>query len=116
LLFLFYFYFIFITFKGLEQASQLYFGEHNAEAAIERLAPLHQMIEVGSETLAEAAFQQQHSRDLQEAQEWISVFFFLFYYFVLFYFFILLLFYFLFYFNFIFYFYLFYRNTKFLRK
>ena len=76
---------------ALEEASRFYFTEHNAEAMLERLAPLHQMIEKGPETLREISFQQgtcrwsvqkwwifffywffatAFGRDLQEALEW----------------------------------------------
>lgn len=59
--------------QGLEDASRLHFADHNVEAAIERLAPLHDMLKQGPETLVEMAFQQAHGRDLMEALEWTQV-------------------------------------------
>eukprot|EP01114_Cavostelium_apophysatum_P008931 TRINITY_DN21_c0_g1_i4.p1 TRINITY_DN21_c0_g1~~TRINITY_DN21_c0_g1_i4.p1 ORF type:complete len:850 (-),score=225.26 TRINITY_DN21_c0_g1_i4:63-2612(-) len=56
--------------EGLEDASRFHFAEHNTSQAISRLKPLHEMLSKGPETLVEAAFQQAHGRDLQEALEW----------------------------------------------
>eukprot|EP00163_Fabomonas_tropica_P020651 TRINITY_DN36542_c0_g1_i1.p1 TRINITY_DN36542_c0_g1~~TRINITY_DN36542_c0_g1_i1.p1 ORF type:complete len:924 (+),score=262.11 TRINITY_DN36542_c0_g1_i1:217-2772(+) len=56
--------------EGLEEASRLYFGDHNAEGMFETLAPLHAMMEKGPDTLREISFQQAFGRDLQEALEW----------------------------------------------
>ena len=55
--------------EGLEEASRLYFGEHDIKGMIKVLEPLHEMIEKTS-TLSEIAFQQAFGRDLQEAWEW----------------------------------------------
>lgn len=60
-------------YEGLEDASRLHFAEHNPREAIARLQPLHDLLERGPETLAEASFQQQHGRDLKEAAEWTKV-------------------------------------------
>ncbi|GJQ08825.1 hypothetical protein GpartN1_g616.t1 [Galdieria partita] len=56
--------------EGLEEASRLYFGEHNVEGMLEVLEPLHAMIETGPETAREAAFIKEFGRDLAEAAEW----------------------------------------------
>eukprot|EP00871_Galdieria_phlegrea_P006008 jgi/Galph1/895/GphlegSOOS_G5664.1 len=56
--------------EGLEEASRLYFGEHNVEGMLEVLEPLHAMIEAGPETTREAAFIKEFGRDLAEAAEW----------------------------------------------
>ena len=60
--------------EGLEEASRLYFGEHNLEAMFAVLEPLHQMIDRGPETLREISFNQTFGRDLQEALEWCRKF------------------------------------------
>eukprot|EP00158_Paraphelidium_tribonemae_P009901 Partr_v1_DN28994_c0_g1_i3_m24719 putative Phosphatidylinositol 3-kinase len=56
--------------EGLEEASRLYFGEHNSAAMFAVLEPLHQLLESGPETLREISFNQAFGRDLQEALEW----------------------------------------------
>lgn len=56
--------------EGLEEASRLYFGEHNVEGMLEVLEPLHAMLETGPETAREAAFMKEFGRDLAEAAEW----------------------------------------------
>jgi FKBP12-rapamycin complex-associated protein len=57
--------------EGLEEASRLYFGpEHNVEAMLATLQPLHALLDKGPETLREVAFQQAFGRDLQEALDW----------------------------------------------
>eukprot|EP00026_Physarum_polycephalum_P000091 Phypoly_transcript_00091.p1 GENE.Phypoly_transcript_00091~~Phypoly_transcript_00091.p1 ORF type:complete len:2307 (+),score=451.47 Phypoly_transcript_00091:133-7053(+) len=57
--------------EGLEEASRLYFGpEHNVEAMLATLLPLHALLDKGPETLREVAFQQAFGRDLQEALDW----------------------------------------------
>eukprot|EP00455_Lapot_gusevi_P043451 TRINITY_DN5289_c0_g1_i3.p1 TRINITY_DN5289_c0_g1~~TRINITY_DN5289_c0_g1_i3.p1 ORF type:complete len:1031 (-),score=314.04 TRINITY_DN5289_c0_g1_i3:149-2875(-) len=56
--------------EALEEASRLYFGSRNVEGMLATLAPLHDMMEKGPETLREVSFQQQFGRDLQEAHEW----------------------------------------------
>ena len=42
--------------EGLEEASRLYFGEHDVEGMVAVLEPLHAMMENGPETLREASF------------------------------------------------------------
>ncbi|EEB07626.1 phosphatidylinositol kinase Tor2 [Schizosaccharomyces japonicus yFS275] len=55
--------------EGLEEASRLYFGDHNIEGMFAVLRPLHDMLERGPETLREISFQQAFGRDLLEARE-----------------------------------------------
>lgn len=56
--------------EGLEEASRLYFGDHNIEGMFATLEPLHELLERGPETLREISFAQAFGRDLKEAQEW----------------------------------------------
>ncbi|KAG5944989.1 hypothetical protein E4U53_006777 [Claviceps sorghi] len=56
--------------EGLEDASRLYFGDHNIEGMFATLEPLHELLERGPETLREISFAQAFGRDLKEAQEW----------------------------------------------
>lgn len=56
--------------EGLEEASRLYFGDHNIEGMFATLEPLHGLLERGPETLREISFAQAFGRDLKEAQEW----------------------------------------------
>ncbi|KAG6014979.1 hypothetical protein E4U54_004504, partial [Claviceps lovelessii] len=56
--------------EGLEEASRLYFGDHNIEGMFTTLEPLHGLLERGPETLREISFAQAFGRDLKEAQEW----------------------------------------------
>ncbi|ETV93394.1 hypothetical protein, variant 2 [Aphanomyces invadans] len=58
--------------EGLEEASRLYFGEHDVEGMMAVLQPLHVMMEKGPETLREVSFHQAFGRDLKEAYEWIQ--------------------------------------------
>lgn len=51
--------------EALEEASRLYFGEHNIEGMLAVLDPLHVMLEEGPETLKETAFIQVSSIFLQ---------------------------------------------------
>jgi FKBP12-rapamycin complex-associated protein len=60
--------------EGLEEASRLYFGEHDVEGMVAVLEPLHAMMENGPETLREVSFQQAFGRDLREAYEWLQRF------------------------------------------
>ncbi|CAB40167.2 TORC1 serine/threonine protein kinase Tor2 [Schizosaccharomyces pombe] len=55
--------------EGLEEASRLYFGDHNIEGMFAVLRPLHEMLERGPETLREISFQQAFGRDLVEARD-----------------------------------------------
>lgn len=56
--------------EGLEEASRLYFGDHNIEGMFAALAPLHEQLERGPETLREISFAQTFGRDLTEARDW----------------------------------------------
>ncbi|KAK3358276.1 armadillo-type protein [Lasiosphaeria ovina] len=56
--------------EGLEEASRLYFGDHNIEGMFAALEPLHNQLENGPETLREISFAQTFGRDLSEAREW----------------------------------------------
>lgn len=56
--------------ESLEEASRLYFGDHNIEGMFSALEPLHEQLERGPETLREISFAQAFGRDLKEAQDW----------------------------------------------
>ncbi|OLL26279.1 Phosphatidylinositol 3-kinase tor2 [Neolecta irregularis DAH-3] len=56
--------------EGLEEASRLYFTDHNIQAMFDILKPLHDMLDKGPETLREVSFNQTYGRDLQEARDW----------------------------------------------
>lgn len=56
--------------EGLEEASRLYFGDHNIKGMFLALEPLHAQLERGPETLREISFAQAFGRDLKEAQDW----------------------------------------------
>lgn len=58
--------------EGLEEASRLWFGQRNVEAMMATLAPLHEMMEQGPQTMREVAFMQTYGRDLAEAKQWIQ--------------------------------------------
>jgi FKBP12-rapamycin complex-associated protein len=56
--------------EALEEASRLYFGEHNVDGMLNCLAPLHALLErEGPVTAKEQAFVQAYGRELQEANE-----------------------------------------------
>ncbi|XP_015781821.1 serine/threonine-protein kinase mTOR [Tetranychus urticae] len=56
--------------EGLEEASRLYFGEHNVQGMFDTLEPLHAMMKRGPQTMKEESFYQAYGADLAEAQEW----------------------------------------------
>jgi FKBP12-rapamycin complex-associated protein len=60
--------------EGLEEASRLYFGDHNIDGMFQTLAPLHTMLDDGPETLREISFIQSFGRELQEARDWCTTF------------------------------------------
>lgn len=60
--------------EGLEEASRLYFGDHNVEGMIATLAPLHDMLDRGAETLREVSFAQAFGRDLAEARHYCMLY------------------------------------------
>ncbi|XP_062176298.1 serine/threonine-protein kinase TOR isoform X2 [Alnus glutinosa] len=59
--------------EALEEASRLYFGEHNIEGMLKALEPLHEMLEEGTmrnnTTIKERAFIEAYRHELQEAYE-----------------------------------------------
>lgn len=63
-----------LWYEGLEDASRLFFGEHNTEKMFAVLEPLHRMLERGPETLREVSFQNTFGRDLSHAYEWVLSF------------------------------------------
>ncbi|KAJ2945766.1 hypothetical protein O0L34_g608 [Tuta absoluta] len=60
--------------EALEEASRLYFSEHDEKAMFKTLEPLHAMLERGPQTLKEVSFNTAYGRDLNEAQEWCNRF------------------------------------------
>ncbi|CAI5758005.1 unnamed protein product [Candida verbasci] len=60
-----------IWYEGLEDASRLFFGEHNTDKMFEVLEPLHQMLQKGPETMREQAFANTYGRELADAFEWV---------------------------------------------
>ncbi|KAL5705931.1 non-specific serine/threonine protein kinase [Ranunculus cassubicifolius] len=55
--------------EALEEASRLYFGEHNIEGMLNVLEPLHERLEEGAHTIKEETFIQAYGRELLEAYE-----------------------------------------------
>ncbi|KAL4860725.1 hypothetical protein BDV12DRAFT_90500 [Aspergillus spectabilis] len=60
--------------EGLEEASRLYFGDSNVEGMFATLAPLHDMLDKGTETLREVSFAQAFGRDLAEAKHYCMLY------------------------------------------
>ncbi|KAI0105114.1 TOR kinase [Nemania sp. FL0031] len=56
--------------EAIEDASRLWFSDHNAEGMFAALNPMHELLERGPETLREISFAQTFGRDLTEAREW----------------------------------------------
>jgi len=57
--------------EALEEASRLYFGEHNPRGMLDVLLPLHEALEKqGPETMQEISFWQNYGCELSEAHEW----------------------------------------------
>jgi serine/threonine-protein kinase mTOR len=54
--------------EGLEEASRLYFGDHDTEGMFATLEPLHALLDRGAETLREVSFAQAFGHDLAEAR------------------------------------------------
>ena len=50
--------------ESLEEASRLYFGEHNIEGMFAVLEPLHQIMQQGPQTLKETSFNQVNALNL----------------------------------------------------
>ena len=55
--------------EGLEEASKLYFGEHNIPAMFGILEPLHEQVEKGSKSTRESSFMQSYGHELKEARD-----------------------------------------------
>ncbi|KAI9757288.1 MAG: hypothetical protein M4579_003499 [Chaenotheca gracillima] len=60
--------------EALEEASRLYFGDHNIEGMLATLMPLHEQLDRGPETLREISFHQAFGRDLQDARDWCTAY------------------------------------------
>ena len=58
--------------EGLEEASRLYFGDHNVEGMIATLDPLHDLLDRGAETLREVSFAQAFGHDLADARQFCN--------------------------------------------
>ena len=56
--------------EALEEASKLFFGQGDVDGMLLSLAPLHELMDGGAETLREGAFLHTYGRDLTEAREW----------------------------------------------
>lgn len=55
-------------YEGLEEASRLFYGDHNIEAMFATLEPLHDLLEKGPETIRESHFASTYGHDLMEAR------------------------------------------------
>jgi serine/threonine-protein kinase mTOR len=60
--------------EGLEEASRLYFGDSDVEGMLATLAPLHELLDRGAETLREVSFAQAFGHDLAEARSFCNQF------------------------------------------
>lgn len=60
--------------ENLEEASRLYFGDHNIQGMLALLEPMHEMLRKGPETLREISFIQSFGRDLNEARDWCEAY------------------------------------------
>jgi len=60
--------------EGLEEASRLYFGDHDVDGMFAALAPLHELLDRGPETLREVSFAQAFGHDLSEARKYCNTF------------------------------------------
>jgi serine/threonine-protein kinase mTOR len=58
--------------EGLEEASRLYFGDHDTEGMFTTLEPLHKLLDRGAETLREVSFAQAFGHDLAEARSFCN--------------------------------------------
>ncbi len=56
--------------EGLEDASRVFFAEHNVDQMFKILDPLHKLLERGPETMNETSFQIAYGRELHNAKEW----------------------------------------------
>ncbi|KAI8458016.1 atypical/PIKK/FRAP protein kinase [Phakopsora pachyrhizi] len=55
-------------YEGLEEASRLFYGDHNIDAMFATLEPLHDLLEKGPETIRESHFASTYGHDLMEAR------------------------------------------------
>ena len=60
--------------EAIEEASRLWFGQHNAEACIATLQPLHELMAKGASTAHEQRFLQQFGAELTAAASYCSRF------------------------------------------
>lgn len=60
--------------EGLEEASRLYFGDHDTEGMFATLEPLHALLDRGAETLREVSFAQAFGHDLAEARSFCNTY------------------------------------------
>jgi phosphatidylinositol kinase/protein kinase (PI-3 family) len=58
--------------ESLEEASRQYFGDGNIQAMLETLAPLHEVLANGPNTLREASFCNAYGHDLYDAWEFLK--------------------------------------------
>eukprot|EP01125_Pyxidicula_operculata_P010120 TRINITY_DN3337_c0_g1_i2.p1 TRINITY_DN3337_c0_g1~~TRINITY_DN3337_c0_g1_i2.p1 ORF type:complete len:2473 (-),score=614.63 TRINITY_DN3337_c0_g1_i2:487-6948(-) len=58
--------------ESLDEASRLYFGDHNIEGMFDKLRPLHERLEEGPQTASEDAFHQTFGKDLTKAWSWCT--------------------------------------------
>ncbi|KAK4529593.1 hypothetical protein CCYA_CCYA02G0450 [Cyanidiococcus yangmingshanensis] len=56
--------------EALEEASRVYFGDHDVQGMLAILSPLHDMVEAGPTTARETMFVREFGRELAEAREW----------------------------------------------
>lgn len=60
--------------EGLEEASRLYFGDHDVEGMFRTLEPLHELLDRGAETLREVSFVQAFGHELGEARSFCTAY------------------------------------------
>ena len=60
--------------EALEEASRLYFGDKDVDGMLATLAPLHELLDRGAETLREVSFAQAFGHDLAEARAFCDAF------------------------------------------
>ncbi|RMZ86883.1 hypothetical protein DV736_g5890, partial [Chaetothyriales sp. CBS 134916] len=60
--------------EGLEEASRLYFGDHDTEGMFATLEPLHALLDRGADTLREISFVQAFGHDLAEARSFCNAY------------------------------------------
>ncbi|KAF3491110.1 phosphatidylinositol 3-kinase tor2 [Arthroderma uncinatum] len=63
-----------LWYDALEEASRLFFTDHDVEGMLSTLAPLHDMLDKGAETLREVSFAQAFGRDLAEAKHFCNLY------------------------------------------